>query len=133
MKPKVDISPPRWLLRFLRWFCDPDLIEDVEGDLLEIFHKQCEKNPNKARLWFGLEVLFLFRPGIIRNFQITINHPIMFKNYLMVALRSAKRYKGHTLLNLTSLIIGIASCILILLWVQNELQGSIVLHLLLID
>ena len=120
MNQQPDISPPQWLLRFLRWFCDPDLVEDVEGDLLEIFHKQCEQNSDHAKFRFTLEVLLLFRPGIIRNFQITLNRPIMLKNYLLIALRSAKKYKGHTLLNLMSLVIGIASCILILLWVQQE-------------
>ena len=56
------------MLAFLRWFCDPDRLEEIEGDLIESFHKYVEKKGiHKARYWFVKEVLLLFRPGIIRN------------------------------------------------------------------
>ncbi len=44
----------------------------------------------------------------------------MFKNYVKLALRNLKRYKGYSFINLTGLAIGIACCILILLYVQDE-------------
>lgn len=46
----------------------------------------------------------------------------MFKNYLLIALRNIKRYKGYSLLNILGLSIGIASCLFILLYVQFELS-----------
>lgn len=46
----------------------------------------------------------------------------MIKNYLKVALRSAIRYKGFTALNLLGLIVGLVSSMLILLWVNDEVQ-----------
>jgi len=46
----------------------------------------------------------------------------MLRNYLKVALRSVRRHKGYSLINITGLAIGMACCILILLWVQNELS-----------
>ena len=45
----------------------------------------------------------------------------MFKNYLKIALRNIKRHKGYSFINVTGLAIGMAMCILILLYVQNEL------------
>ena len=44
----------------------------------------------------------------------------MFKNYLKTALRNIARHKGYSLINLLGLSIGIACCILILLYVQDE-------------
>ncbi|HZX59012.1 MAG TPA: ABC transporter permease, partial [Mucilaginibacter sp.] len=44
----------------------------------------------------------------------------MFKNYLISAIRSLKRYKLFTLLNIFGLATGMACSILILLWVQDE-------------
>ena len=45
----------------------------------------------------------------------------MVKNYILIALRNAWRNKGYTLINLLGLAIGIASSIIILLFVVDEL------------
>jgi putative ABC transport system permease protein len=46
----------------------------------------------------------------------------MWRNYLLVALRNIRKYKGFSLINIAGLAIGIASCLLILLFVQSELS-----------
>ena len=46
----------------------------------------------------------------------------MFKNYLLVTLRNMRRFKGYTFINIFGLSVGIACCILILLFVRNELD-----------
>lgn len=46
----------------------------------------------------------------------------MFKNYLKTALRNLWRYKGFSLINIASLSIGITSCLIIGLFVWDELQ-----------
>lgn len=47
---------------------------------------------------------------------------MMFKNYLKIAWRNIKRYKGYSFINITGLAIGMAVCILILFFVQDELS-----------
>ncbi|MEQ9403076.1 MAG: FtsX-like permease family protein [Cyclobacteriaceae bacterium] len=124
MNEQVNISPPGLPLKFLRWFCNEALVEDVEGDISELFFRRVEKNKKRARILFALDVLFLFRPGIIKNFEITkgLINTAMIRNYIKVALRNAHRYKGFTALNLMGLIVGIVSSILILLWVNDEVR-----------
>jgi putative ABC transport system permease protein len=46
----------------------------------------------------------------------------MFKNYLKVAFRSLTRFKGHSFINIAGLAIGMAACLLLFLWVQDELS-----------
>ena len=46
----------------------------------------------------------------------------MFKNYLKITLRNIGRNKAYSLINISGLAIGMACCILILLWVQDELS-----------
>ncbi|HEY4288300.1 MAG TPA: ABC transporter permease [Puia sp.] len=46
----------------------------------------------------------------------------MLKNYLKIALRNILRHKAYSAINISGLAIGMASSILILLWVQNELS-----------
>lgn len=68
-------KPPRILLAFFRWFCHPDIREEIEGDLLERFHNYSgQRNKYQARLFFFKEVIQLFRPSIIGN-----SHHLTFK------------------------------------------------------
>lgn len=46
----------------------------------------------------------------------------MFKNYLKIALRNIRNHKGYSFINIFGLAVGMACCILILLWVQDELR-----------
>jgi len=46
----------------------------------------------------------------------------VFGNYLKVAFRTIRRRKAYSLINIAGLAVGMACCILILLWVQNEMS-----------
>jgi len=46
----------------------------------------------------------------------------MLKNYLKIALRNLKRRKGYSFINIAGLAIGITACLLLFLWVQDELS-----------
>ena len=46
----------------------------------------------------------------------------MLKNYLTIAIRNLMRHKLYSAINLAGLAIGIAVCMLIFLWVQDELS-----------
>ncbi|HMQ89955.1 MAG TPA: ABC transporter permease [Flavilitoribacter sp.] len=46
----------------------------------------------------------------------------MLTNQLKAALRNMLRYKGYTLINIAGLSVGVAVCLLIFLWVKDELS-----------
>jgi len=46
----------------------------------------------------------------------------LLKNYLVVAWRTLKRQKGHSFINITGLAIGFICCLMIFLFVQDELS-----------
>ena len=46
----------------------------------------------------------------------------MFTNYLKIAFRNLKKYKGYTFINILGLSVGMTCTILILLWVRDELS-----------
>jgi putative ABC transport system permease protein len=48
--------------------------------------------------------------------------PALIVNYMKVARRAMKRQKAFALINLAGLAVGMASCILIMLWVKDELS-----------
>ena len=46
----------------------------------------------------------------------------MLLNYIKTAVRNFRKYKGYSFINIVGLAVGIACCILILLWVFDELS-----------
>jgi len=47
---------------------------------------------------------------------------LLLKNYIRIAFRNIKRHKAFSFINIAGLAIGMACCILIMLWVANELS-----------
>ena len=97
MKP----SPPKNALKFLRWFCREDYLEEFEGDLIEFFEEEYEASPTKAQLKFNWNVIRYFRPAFMKFFRSKepTNHIAMLKNNLKIAWRSLKRQPFFTFLN----------------------------------
>ena len=120
MKP----SPPYRMLQFLRWFCREDYIEEIEGDLVEVFEKQYEKSPVRARRKFSWSVTRYFRPEFMRSF-IASHQPnpiVMFHHNLLLTYRNFRRHRSSFFINLLGLSSGLALTMLIYLWVNNELN-----------
>ena len=118
----MNKNPPKYPLRFFRWYCDPEYVEDIEGDLLERFTQRINKN--KAAKWlFTLDVLRLFRPVLIRNFErpIKLNYYDMFKHNLKVSYRNLIRRKSYAFINVGGLVMGLTITLLITLWLKDEL------------
>ena len=46
----------------------------------------------------------------------------MFKNHITVAIRTLLRHKVYSFVNISGLAVGIACCMLIMLFVQDELS-----------
>ena len=112
-------EPPKRALRFLRWFCRDDFLEEIEGDLLELFEREVADHPAKARRAFRWGVLRHFRPAFLRPF--TLFSPYinvaMFRNYLIVAWRNMLNQKLFSFINIGGLALGLASFMLISLFV----------------
>lgn len=119
-------QPPQWATRFFRWFCHGDIVDDILGDLNELFDERISTHtPFFARRKFVLDVLLLFRPEIIKHFQFphySFNQFYMLKHYLKIAWRNTLRERMYALINIIGLAIGIASCLIIVLYVNDELS-----------
>lgn len=70
-----------------------------------------------ARRWFWIQLLKSL-PKLV--YAAVSGGTGMLKNYFMVALRSIWRRKGYSSIKILGLSLGIASCILIFLWIRDE-------------
>src|SRR5688572_17116562 len=39
----MNPHPPKWADRFLAWYCNPDLLEEIQGDAHELYFKRVEE------------------------------------------------------------------------------------------
>jgi putative ABC transport system permease protein len=116
-------EPPRFILRLLKLFCRPDYHNDIEGDLLEMYERRVvESGRKRANLLLIKDVLFLFRPGIIRPASIQpVTNNGMIRSYVTMGWRSLLKNKLYSTLNVTGLTFGIICFLLIGIYVHDEL------------
>jgi putative ABC transport system permease protein len=119
-------SSPRWANRLLETFGDPNTVEEVQGDLLELYDYWVETiGERRARWRYGLSVLKLMRPLAKRR---PVPHydspfflsPAMIRNYLKIAFRNLVKNKVYSFINIGGLAMGMASCLAIGLYVWDE-------------
>jgi putative ABC transport system permease protein len=118
-------SPPRVFLQLFRWYCDPKVQHYIEGDLMEVYHRKLRTaGKQKADLRFVVDVLLLFRPGIIRPFKgnRNITNYSMLENYFKISWRTLVKQKTYSMINIGGFAIGVAACILIGLFIKDELS-----------
>jgi putative ABC transport system permease protein len=119
------IEPPKILIGFLERFCPPQLLESIEGDLVEQFHLDAETHSlSVAKRRFAWNVIRFFRLEILlRNrFTVKLINAIMVGNYFKVAVRNIQKRKLYSFINAFGLGIGIAFCMLIWLFIRDELS-----------
>jgi len=111
--PKI----PFWLLKHFYSFDNRDAYSgDIEEEFAEI--QKCQGR-TKAKCWIWFHAI----AAIPRWGQhLTLWRITMSRNYIKIAIRNFLRQKGYTFINIAGLAIGIACCILIMLWVQDELS-----------
>ncbi|MEK6783694.1 MAG: ABC transporter permease [Bacteroidota bacterium] len=124
MKPHTNY-PPRFPLRFFRWYCHPKLLKYIEGDLMELYQERKAKSGKlKADARFIIDVLLLFRPAIIKPVEgyKNLNTYGMYKSYFKIGWRNLIKSKGYSFINIGGLAVGIAVAMLIGLWIHDELS-----------
>ena len=117
--------PPRWMIWFFRWFCDEDLCENIEGDLLVIYADRLKKMSRfKANLLFFFNIISFLQPFAIHSKKINpfSNTTIMFFNHFKIGFRLIKRHFIYSSINIMGLAIGLSAVILIALFIRDELS-----------
>ena len=123
--------PPKLFLQLFRWYCNPRLVDHIEGDLLEVYQeRRRRKGKLKADVRFVIDVVLLFRRGIVRPFNnsMNFNNPGMIKNYFIIGWRNISKNKIYSLINIGGLTLGMSVAMLIGLWVYDELTFNKYFH-----
>lgn len=115
-------QPPRWAERFLAWYCRPELLEEIQGDIYELFDKRCAEIGEKAaKRYFIWDILRSFRLSTIR--QVRANQSTMLlQNNFKIAWRQLLKQRLFGFIKIGGFALGVAACLLISLYILDELS-----------
>ncbi|PSR53058.1 antibiotic ABC transporter permease [Adhaeribacter arboris] len=127
---KMKLQPPAWLDQLLTWRLPAEQLEEVQGDLHELYNQWTEeKGKRKAQWQYTLSVLSFLRPLPKRNshfsqtnYSSLIFQSDMIRSYLKIAFRTLARNKVYSAINVMGLSIGLAAAMLIMLYTKDELS-----------
>lgn len=122
MKFHPPVKPPFLANKLLRWYCMDAKIEDLEGDLEELFvHNLGNMPARRAKLRYWKHVASLILSYAIKKrkqqaaypaFSQSTLHFAMLKNYFIVASRNLVRHKFFTIVNTLGLATGMSISLL---------------------
>jgi putative ABC transport system permease protein len=116
----MKARPPfwaRWLLSRLSMY---EANHSALGDFEESFHRiWAKKGIVRARLWYSLQTLRSFSSYLSLLFVSGLD---LLSNYIKVAIRSLRRHKMYSVINIFGLAIGLAAVFLIILYIGHEIS-----------
>ena len=111
--------PPRISAVLLAWLLHDDW-QTPAGDFEEAFHHRIERDGVRAaRRWYRWQVLRLVPDRLTEKL---IWNSAMFVTNLKISVRTLRRNPGFAAINMGGLAVGLAACILIMLFIKDELS-----------
>lgn len=119
MSKHNDVAP-RWGERFLKMVLSDPELETILGDLAEIYTENVQTRSGfRVHLWYTLQVLKSAWRGVSVSVWWGLS---MLGSYVKGAWRNFKRHLVTSVINMAGLTIGLAGCILMLLWIGDEIR-----------
>ncbi|MCF0073907.1 ABC transporter permease [Dyadobacter sp. CY261] len=119
--------PPRWADYLLEKFVNPRFLEDIQGNMEEIFVRRMhEAGVTRARCEYAWAAVRHLTPYFLKRKPETYPSvsnlsPDMLKNYFTSAWRHFLKDRQFSMLNVIGLSTGLVCTLLIYLWVTDEL------------
>jgi len=108
----MSLKPPSVFDSLLKWFCAQTELEDIQGDLYEIYEERAETSKRKANYLFAIDVLRLFLPftkNKKRATWLSESYNFNFRNQIVVSIRYLKKYPFVNALKIIGLGVAISA------------------------
>lgn len=120
----MNTRPPKWADRFLAWYCNPELLEEIQGDAHELYFERLQRegkaSADRKYIW---DVIRFCRWSNIRRTSDEFRpgfFGILWHLNLKIALRDALRHKVVFFVKMAGLSICLAFALLITAFVIHE-------------
>jgi putative ABC transport system permease protein len=116
--------PPKWIDRLLAWYCNPDLLEEIQGDAYELYEQRLKRNGNVlATMLYLWDVIRFFRWSNMRradnDYRAGFLEVLVNLNFKL-AFRQARRNKIAFAVKTGGLAVCVAFTIVVTAFVINE-------------
>lgn len=118
-------SLPSWIESGLRAICPEELVDQITGDLIELYHHDLKTmSGRKAKTRLVINAFRFVRPGILlRNkFSFNFNEGSMIRHYFKTTLRQGMKSKLNFCFKLSGLVLALISFLVIVLYVSYQLS-----------
>lgn len=114
-------QPPRLATKLFFWFCGSAQVEDLYGDMEEIYFSNVEKHgKSKAGRLFWKQVLSLIFSYALKIRKANAAHsyrsgnisPALLYNFFKVSIRTLVRHRAFSVINIVGLSLGMSICLL---------------------
>ncbi|MEO6286485.1 MAG: ABC transporter permease [Dyadobacter sp.] len=124
---RPDPHPPGWIHKLLSWLHPENTLEEVEGDLDELYvHWYKKSGGTIADLRYLINVVSVLPPFVRRRKPVNefaktpILHTAMIRDYIKIAFRNLAKYKANSAINIVGLSFGMTCFFLISLYLFDE-------------
>ena len=120
---KLTPIPPKWADQFLEWYCKPELLEAIQGDMWERFEAYAEeRGVQRAKLWYVLQVCLF-----INIYTLNMKHLLplqsfnlaLLQSYFKTGYRNALRNPWSTSINLIGLALATGCIFVVFVFVDT--------------
>ena len=126
-----DNIPPRWITRLFAWLCRPAEVDDLLGDMEELYISNIERfSRRKAKIKYLGQCLVLVFSYTVKKRKVSASYQrnqwsihhikAMYFNYIKMVFRRFRTRLSFSLINIFGLGLGLAACFIITLFVYNE-------------
>ena len=120
---RSKVKPPVLANHLLKLFCRQDYLEEVKGDLNEVFEWRVEKKGAlRAKTRYYLDAFSAIRLMKMKDIRDTRLSRGMLYSFAKSSFRNFNRNRAYTFLNVFGLAIGMAAALFILEYVSDELN-----------
>jgi ABC-type antimicrobial peptide transport system permease subunit len=121
---KHQHKPPRLAEKLFGWYCHASAMEDLHGDLEELFYNDLENMSARRARWnyrqrvvsllFSYAVKKRRQKASYHHYSFTSFHPAMLKNYFLIATRNLAKHKLFAVINALGLAVGMSIGLLLI-------------------
>ncbi|MGD1959443.1 MAG: ABC transporter permease [Fulvivirga sp.] len=116
--------PPKWADGFLKWYCDPEFLEEIQGDAHELYFERLEKEGKIRADWkYVIDIIRFFRWSNIHkinNEQRPSYMDVLWGLNVKMAWRHAARNKLAFITKTLTLSISLAFALLLAAFIIQE-------------
>lgn len=113
---------PEQSLRLISWLCKSELVEEIQGNLIEHHHRLSKESRSLLIFRYWYEVLSYLRPSTLKSLSLIKSKGPMFIFNPKIAVRNLLRHGSSTAISLFGFIVGLLSVIFLYFYIENELN-----------